>query len=123
MLGSAKTLPAVLRASLTWDQGEMRDCKQVAVDADIDGRISERLAHSGNDVGPTWRDGRRAAGCTPRSGHWFLELVWLVGRTGQSSRSRNARTARTRRWSSAAAGRLSLVKMARTCASTVLSVM
>jgi len=68
MLGSAKTLPAVLRASLTWDQGEMRDCKQVAVDADIDGRISERLAHSGNDVGPTWRDGRRAAGCTPRSG-------------------------------------------------------
>ena len=32
-----KTLPEVLRASLTWDQGpEMRDWKQVAVDADID---------------------------------------------------------------------------------------
>jgi hypothetical protein len=72
MLGSGKTLPAVLRASLTWDQREMRDCKQVAVDADIDGRISERLAHSGNDVGPTWRDGRRAAGCTPRSGPLVL---------------------------------------------------
>lgn len=37
MLGSAKTLPAVLRASLTWDQGpKMRDWKQVAVDADSD---------------------------------------------------------------------------------------
>jgi IS30 family transposase len=32
-----KTLPEILRASLTWDQGpEMRDWKQVAVDADID---------------------------------------------------------------------------------------
>ena len=32
-----KTLPEMLRASLTWDQGpEMRDWKQVAVDADID---------------------------------------------------------------------------------------
>ena len=32
-----KTLPEVLRASLTWDQGpEMRDWKQVAVAADID---------------------------------------------------------------------------------------
>src|SRR5215211_2078997 len=32
-----KTLPQMLRASLTWDQGpEMRDWKQVAVDADID---------------------------------------------------------------------------------------
>ncbi len=32
-----QTLPEVLRASLTWDQGaEMRDWKQVAVDADID---------------------------------------------------------------------------------------
>jgi IS30 family transposase len=37
MLRSAKTLPAVLRASLTGDQGpENVDCKQVAVDADID---------------------------------------------------------------------------------------
>ena len=123
MLGSAKTLPAVLRASLTWDQREMRDCKQVAVDADIDGRISERLAHSATTSDRPGRDARRATGCTHRSGHWFLELVWLVGRSAQSSRSRNARTARTRRWSSAAAGRLSLVKMARTCASTVLSVM
>jgi IS30 family transposase len=32
-----KTLPEVLRASLTWDQGpEMRDWKQVAVAADIE---------------------------------------------------------------------------------------
>jgi transposase, IS30 family len=32
-----KTLPEILRASLTWDQGpEMRDWKQVAVDTDID---------------------------------------------------------------------------------------
>ena len=32
-----KTLPEVLRASLTWDQGpEMGKWKQVAVDADID---------------------------------------------------------------------------------------
>jgi transposase, IS30 family len=32
-----KTLPEMLRASLTWDQGpEMRDWKQVAVDADIE---------------------------------------------------------------------------------------
>ena len=32
-----KTLPEVLRASLTWDQGpEMGQWKQVAVDADID---------------------------------------------------------------------------------------
>jgi IS30 family transposase len=32
-----KTLPEVLRASLTWDQGpEMRDWKQVAVAANID---------------------------------------------------------------------------------------
>ena len=32
-----KTLPEVLRASLTWDQGpEMRNCKQLRVDADID---------------------------------------------------------------------------------------
>ena len=32
-----QTLPAQLRASLTWDQGpEMRDWKQVSVDADID---------------------------------------------------------------------------------------
>ena len=32
-----KTLPEMLRASLTWDQGpEMRDWKQVAVAADID---------------------------------------------------------------------------------------
>jgi IS30 family transposase len=32
-----KTLPEVLRASLTWDQGpEMRDWKHVAVAADID---------------------------------------------------------------------------------------
>jgi IS30 family transposase len=32
-----KTLPEMLRASLTWDQGpEMRDWKQVAVDANID---------------------------------------------------------------------------------------
>jgi transposase, IS30 family len=32
-----KTLPEILRASLTWDQGpEMRDWKQVAVAADID---------------------------------------------------------------------------------------
>ena len=37
MFGSAKTLPALLRASLTRDQGpEMRDWKQVAVDADSD---------------------------------------------------------------------------------------
>jgi hypothetical protein len=37
MLESAKTLPAVLRASLTRDQApEMRDWKQVAVDGDID---------------------------------------------------------------------------------------
>jgi len=32
-----KTLPTSLRLSLTWDQGsEMRDWKQVSVDADID---------------------------------------------------------------------------------------
>jgi hypothetical protein len=32
-----KTLPEMLRASLTWDQGpEMRDWKQVSIDADID---------------------------------------------------------------------------------------
>ena len=32
-----KTIPEILRASLTWDQGiEMRDCKQVSVAADID---------------------------------------------------------------------------------------
>jgi len=32
-----QTLPEVLRASLTWDQGpEMRDWKTVSVDADID---------------------------------------------------------------------------------------
>jgi len=32
-----KTLPEMLRASLTWDQGpEMRDWKQVSVAADID---------------------------------------------------------------------------------------
>jgi IS30 family transposase len=32
-----QTLPQILRASLTWDQGvEMRDWKQVAVAADID---------------------------------------------------------------------------------------
>jgi IS30 family transposase len=32
-----QTLPNVLRASLTWNQGpEMRDWKQVSVDADID---------------------------------------------------------------------------------------
>jgi IS30 family transposase len=32
-----KTLPEILRATLTWDQGpEMRDWQQVAVDADID---------------------------------------------------------------------------------------
>ena len=32
-----KTLPEVLRASLTWDQGvEMRDWKSVSIDADID---------------------------------------------------------------------------------------
>ena len=32
-----KTIPDILRASLTWDQGpEMRDCKAVSVAADID---------------------------------------------------------------------------------------
>ena len=32
-----KTLPEILRASLTWDQGpEMRDWKQIAIDAGID---------------------------------------------------------------------------------------
>lgn len=32
-----KTLPAVLRQSLTWDQGpEMRDWKTVSIDADIE---------------------------------------------------------------------------------------
>ncbi len=32
-----QTIPEILRASLTWDQGpEMRDWKQVSVDADID---------------------------------------------------------------------------------------
>jgi IS30 family transposase len=32
-----QTLPEMLRASLTWDQGpEMRDWKQIAIDADID---------------------------------------------------------------------------------------
>jgi transposase, IS30 family len=32
-----KTLPEMLRASLTWDQGpEMRDWKQIAIAADID---------------------------------------------------------------------------------------
>jgi IS30 family transposase len=32
-----KTLPEMLRVSLTWDQGpEMRDWKQVAIDANID---------------------------------------------------------------------------------------
>ena len=32
-----QTIPEILRASLTWDQGrEMRDCKDVSVAADID---------------------------------------------------------------------------------------
>ena len=37
MAAKIQTLPETLRGSLTWDQGpEMRDWKQVAVDADID---------------------------------------------------------------------------------------
>jgi IS30 family transposase len=36
-LQEIQTLPAVLRQSLTWDQGpEMRDWKQISVAADID---------------------------------------------------------------------------------------
>lgn len=46
MLGSAKTLPAVLRAWLTWDQGpEMRYWKQVAFDADSDTFFGHLYGH------------------------------------------------------------------------------
>jgi hypothetical protein len=44
-----KTIPDILRASLTWDQGiEMRDWKQVSVAADIDTSISVTRTHHGN---------------------------------------------------------------------------
>ncbi len=37
LAAKVQTIPEILRASLTWDQGpEMRDWKQVSVDADID---------------------------------------------------------------------------------------
>ena len=37
LIAKISTLPAALRRSLTWDQGaEMRDWKQVSIDADID---------------------------------------------------------------------------------------
>ena len=61
-----KTLPTSLRLSLTWDQGsEMRDWKQVSVDADIDIYFCD--PHSPWQRGVPRRVGRRGNGQPPQS--------------------------------------------------------